>query len=129
MFLNKSWNHDEAYNDIYNGKPSGIGITIPTLTDPSLALGNSYDTNSLWYSSLLETTESIICQIAYERNVVPGATQSLRILSALRELQLLLFHFCLSAALNNVKPILLPYGKNPEKLGLIKKSENSVDKT
>jgi phytoene dehydrogenase-like protein len=37
MFLNKSWNHDEAYSDIYNGKPSGIGITIPTLTDPSLA--------------------------------------------------------------------------------------------
>jgi prolycopene isomerase len=37
IFLNKSWNHDEAYCDIYNGKPSGIGITVPTLTDPSLA--------------------------------------------------------------------------------------------
>jgi prolycopene isomerase len=37
MFLNKSWNHDEAYNDIYSGKPAGIGVTVPTLSDPSLA--------------------------------------------------------------------------------------------
>ena len=37
MFFSKYWNHDKSYEDIYSGKPSGISVTVPTLSDPSLA--------------------------------------------------------------------------------------------
>jgi phytoene desaturase len=37
IFLNKSWNHDETYSEVHSGKPAGIGVTIPTMSDPSLA--------------------------------------------------------------------------------------------
>lgn len=37
MFFYRSWNHDETYQNILEGKPSGIVVTVPTLVDPSLA--------------------------------------------------------------------------------------------
>jgi phytoene desaturase len=37
MFLYKTWNHDETFLSIFEGKPAGIAITVPTLSDPSLA--------------------------------------------------------------------------------------------
>ena len=37
MFLYKTWNHDETFSSIFEGKPAGIAITVPTLSDPSLA--------------------------------------------------------------------------------------------
>jgi phytoene desaturase len=37
MFFSKNWDHDKSYEEIYVGKPSGIAVTVPTLTDPSLA--------------------------------------------------------------------------------------------
>lgn len=37
MFVYRSWDHDETYQNIREGKPLGIGVTVPTLLDPSLA--------------------------------------------------------------------------------------------
>ena len=37
MFLYRSWDHDETHQNICEGKPAGIVVTVPTLIDPSLA--------------------------------------------------------------------------------------------
>ncbi len=37
MLSYRSWDHDETYQGIQQGEPHGIGISIPTLVDPSLA--------------------------------------------------------------------------------------------
>jgi prolycopene isomerase len=37
MFFSRYWNHDKSYEDIYSGKPSGISVTVPKLSDHSLA--------------------------------------------------------------------------------------------
>lgn len=36
-FLYRSWNHDETYRNILEGRPAGVVVTVPTLIDPSLA--------------------------------------------------------------------------------------------
>lgn len=36
-FVNKHWDPEEAYRDIMEGRPGGMWITVPTITDPSLA--------------------------------------------------------------------------------------------
>jgi prolycopene isomerase len=37
MFFYRSWNHDETFQAIDHGRPSGLVATVPTLVDPSLA--------------------------------------------------------------------------------------------
>jgi phytoene desaturase len=37
MFAYPSWDHEETYRSILAGKPGVLALTIPTLTDPSLA--------------------------------------------------------------------------------------------
>jgi prolycopene isomerase len=37
MLAYRSWDHDETYYRILEGKPEVIGVNVPTLTDPSLA--------------------------------------------------------------------------------------------
>ncbi|MBI3989036.1 MAG: NAD(P)/FAD-dependent oxidoreductase [candidate division NC10 bacterium] len=37
MLLYRSWDHEETHRKILEGKPLGIGISVPTLIDPSLA--------------------------------------------------------------------------------------------
>jgi phytoene dehydrogenase-like protein len=37
LFVYPSWDHEETYHAILAGKPGGLAMTIPTLTDPSLA--------------------------------------------------------------------------------------------
>ena len=42
MLLYRSWDHDETYQRILEGKPLGIVVTVPTLADPSLAPPNQH---------------------------------------------------------------------------------------
>ncbi len=37
MLRYRSWDHEESYKKILEGKPLGLGITVPTLVDQSLA--------------------------------------------------------------------------------------------
>lgn len=37
MLFYRSWDHEETYRQMLEGKPSGIAVTVPTLIDPSLA--------------------------------------------------------------------------------------------
>jgi phytoene desaturase len=37
MFFFRSWDHDQTYRDVLDGRPAGLSIAIPTLVDPSLA--------------------------------------------------------------------------------------------
>ena len=37
MFLNGTWDQEEAYRKILTGVPAAIGVDVPTLIDPSLA--------------------------------------------------------------------------------------------
>jgi phytoene desaturase len=37
MFLYRTWDHDESYQQVLAGKPAGVSLTIPTLVDPSVA--------------------------------------------------------------------------------------------
>lgn len=37
MFFYRSWNHDETFRSITEGRPGGIAVTVPTMIDPSLA--------------------------------------------------------------------------------------------
>lgn len=41
MFFSRFWNHDKSYENIYGGKPSGISVTVPTLSDLRLLLQGS----------------------------------------------------------------------------------------
>jgi prolycopene isomerase len=36
-FIYKHWDHDRTWQDIQEGRPGGMWITVPTVTDPSLA--------------------------------------------------------------------------------------------
>jgi prolycopene isomerase len=36
-FVYDHWDHDDTYRDILAGKVSGVSVTVPTLSDPSLA--------------------------------------------------------------------------------------------
>lgn len=42
MFFYRYWNHNETYQNILNGKPSGIVVSIPTLIDTALAPSNEH---------------------------------------------------------------------------------------
>ena len=37
MFFYRSWDHEQIYRSILEGKPAGVGLTVPTLIDPGLA--------------------------------------------------------------------------------------------
>jgi prolycopene isomerase len=37
MFFYRSWDHEQTYRSILEGKPAGIGLTVPTLVDAALA--------------------------------------------------------------------------------------------
>ncbi len=42
MFFYRSWDHEETYGSILQGKPAGVGLTVPTLIDSGLAPHNQH---------------------------------------------------------------------------------------
>lgn len=91
MFFYRCWNHNETYQKILNGKPSGILVTIPTLIDASLAPSNEhlltittlipYEIGSSWReekthyaNSLLSELEAVIPDLKNHTTFAEGAS-------------------------------------------------------
>jgi phytoene desaturase len=79
IFLYKSWDHDEIYQKILEGRPSGIVVTIPTLVDPSLAPAGEhlvvattlipYEIGASWRREKVRYAELLLNEI---EAVIPG---------------------------------------------------------
>jgi phytoene dehydrogenase-like protein len=73
MLLFRSWDHDDTYRKILEGKPLGIVITVPTLADPSLAPPNQhlitvtslipYEIGTSWRSQKARYSELLIGEL------------------------------------------------------------------
>lgn len=79
MFLAETWDPEQAYRDVQRGLPSGLGIDIPTLLDPSLAppgqhlvIATSlipYDIGSSWREEKARYTERLLDRL---ESIFPG---------------------------------------------------------
>ncbi|HZO28583.1 MAG TPA: NAD(P)/FAD-dependent oxidoreductase [Chloroflexota bacterium] len=91
MFLYRTWDHDETYQHLLDGKPSGVTLTIPTLLDSSLAPPGehlisvtsliSYDSVSSWRQEkerygelLLDEIEWVFPEIRKHVKFMEGGT-------------------------------------------------------
>lgn len=78
-YLNRHWDHEETYRDIQAGRPGGLWINVPTVTDPSLApegehlvIATSlapYDIGRPWADEREPFTEAMVDEID---GVFPG---------------------------------------------------------
>jgi prolycopene isomerase len=84
MFFYRSWNHEQCFQTMMEGKPAGIVISIPSLVDPSLAPPGEqvlsvitlipYDLAVSWRKEKSRYAELLLSEV---ESVFPGLRENL----------------------------------------------------
>ena len=84
LFFFESWDHDEIYRGMVEGRPSGVAVSIPTLLDPSLAPEGEhllavimllpYEVAASWRTDKAEYQDALLRQLEV---IIPGLTENI----------------------------------------------------